>query len=185
MWLSLVERYVRVQIADSCSAIFQTAENPLVFAIIPHKKKKRTFGALCLCRSLCLRTSAIIMTVFICYRQTMAEGEIIEIPYVGSKPTALTTMLTLFMDGNRSADGVISRLSSSVFKQSSHGLHRHERSRKHEQFSLQTNFTTFWENCQHLFYSLTYSSVSTYKMLKTGIVYFIFPLSPIKVKRSP
>lgn len=27
----------------------------------------------------------------------MAEGEIIEIPYVGSKPTALTTMLTLFI----------------------------------------------------------------------------------------
>ena len=28
VWLSLVERYVREQIADSCSVVFQTAENP-------------------------------------------------------------------------------------------------------------------------------------------------------------
>lgn len=28
---------------------------------------------------------------------TLAEGEVVETPYVGSKPTALTTMLTLYI----------------------------------------------------------------------------------------
>lgn len=47
---------------------------------------------------------------------------------------------------------------------------------------------TFYQKNRYLsipFYFSTHSSVSTYKMLITGIVYFVRPSSSVKVNRSP